>query len=1319
MHRSITLFTLLFALALHVSATIAGTPRNSVTITRVPLIDQLPSRCILTIYQDREGEMWYGTEDGLCRDNGHGVKIYYPVKVPGVSPDNNKITCVTADGLGHIWFGTTKGAFILDKSTQKITPVTEPDITSSEIVTLDSTSDGSVWLSTDGKLYRFTPDRKLSEEYPVMWNNAPTRVNDLYQDSRGRIFMTLSGGGICRLDQDKNLWNYYHWPFKESAMRITEDRSGKFFWVGTWLHGIIKFNPDAGDQNGMYAAMQSLKSDDERDFAMLHMVQDDHNGYIWATTMNGLKVFNPENGMLKPVDQMIPEPSRYQMLTEIIKDRSGNLWVGGYNVPSFIISFKPGIETLDLKAIQHESGHVATISQTCVDDDPDKLWVFQERHRLYLYDLNTKSLKSEVSSAFATTNNNVGSLYLMRKSRCGKGVWACCKNPNSIYRIYQANGKINVADHIDFSGKLSPRTIFEDNAGILWIGTEKNLYTYNSESRKLTTIATGIGKVVDIKSCDNNGVVVAACDDNGHSSVTWFKNGVKNGFRDFNLECSAVAITNDSTLWLGTRTGELYRAPNAQNPEPISSFSDYIPLGYIAGLFVDSNNRLWVQSEQRVTEITPSSLALKYYYVNDNRIGLFNFFPRSYAIHSSGKIIFGGTGGLCVISPTDKDYHNLDNDNFRQVYITELNVNGRSIDIPAKGKAVVLNPSDRDIEIEFSTNDHINAPHIAYAYRLSGQHSDERWQKLPPGTNRVTLNRLAKGNYTFEVKCVNGDNISTPDIVSHILINRKPSFYETFWFDLLLMMLLVVIIAAIVAGYNRSKAEQHRKKLEEELTQTKFRFFTNITHELRTPLTLIITPLDSMIRKCDEGQIKKQLVAIRKSAVELMNLINNILNFRRLEMGGEKLNLSKGDAVGFAKSIFEEFKPLAAERQIDFSFCNHCDSLYMDFDIIKLRIIVNNLLSNAFKFTQAGDSIVLDISKESSDGSEVAVIKVTDTGIGIDPSKQAHIFDRFYQAEENASSTAGSGIGLHLVEEYTKMHSGMIELKSVPGNGTTFTVRLPVINVAPAPEKEVAAEASDVADGRKKILIVEDNDEFREFMNTELSDLYTIIDAPDAFEGMRLATGEHPDIIISDVMMPGRDGYEFCRLIKNDVATSDIPVILLTARSDYSAELTAYENHADAFVQKPFNLQMLINRIENLISRRNQQHLEFRKEPESDFTKLDLTPIDRALLDKIKECVDRNLTNSDYSVAELSNDVNMSRMNLYRKLQNITGQTPSDFIKTIRLKKAAKMLLENNTTIVEVAYAVGYSSPSYFTRSFKSEFGVTPKQYLENNRSKI
>ncbi len=436
-------------------------------------------------------------------------------------------------------------------------------------------------------------------------------------------------------------------------------------------------------------------------------------------------------------------------------------------------------------------------------------------------------------------------------------------------------------------------------------------------------------------------------------------------------------------------------------------------------------------------------------------------------------------------------------------------------------------------------------------------------------------------------------------------------------------------------------------------------------------------------------------------------------------MGGEKLNLSKGDAVGFAKSIFEEFKPLAAARQIDFSFCNHCDSLYMDFDIIKLRIIVNNLLSNAFKFTQAGDSIVLDISKESSDGSEVAVIKVTDTGIGIDPSKQAHIFDRFYQAEENASSTAVSGIGIHLVEEYTKMRSGMIELKSVPGNGTTFTVRLPVINVAPAPEKEVAAEASDVADGRKKILIVEDNDEFREFMNTELSDLYTIIDAPDAFEGMRLATGEHPDIIISDVMMPGRDGYEFCRLIKNDVATSDIPVILLTARSDYSAELTAYENHADAFVQKPFNLQMLINRIENLISRRNQQHLEFRKEPESDFTKLDLTPIDRALLDKIKECVDRNLTNSDYSVAELSNDVNMSRMNLYRKLQNITGQTPSDFIKTIRLKKAAKMLLENNTTIVEVAYAVGYSSPSYFTRSFKSEFGVTPKQYLENNRSKI
>lgn len=1302
-----------------VATSIAGAPParhdSGITISQVPMLDRFPSKCIISIFQDDDGEIWFGTEDGLCRDNGHSIKVYYPVNVPGVSIDDNTVTMVTADGNGRIWFGTDKGAFILDKRTQKITSVEDRRIISAPITCLEHTADGSVWLGTEGMLYRFAKDGTLMQEYPTMWNNRPASVRHLYQDSAGRIWSCLSAGGICLYDSVRDSWEYFPWPFKVNATRIIEDISGTFFWVGTWLGGIVRFDPAASGNTPMFTEMQHPRQDDERDYAILDIVRDDARGYLWATTMNGLKVFQPGNGTLTQIEGLLPGTDRYQMLTRLIKDKDGNIWVGGYNVPSFIISFTSGITTNYLEPIRRMSSHIASISQLCADDDPEKLWLFQERHRLYLYDHTTGKVECEVSSSFADTHNNVGSIYLLRRSRRGKGVLACGLNPTSVYRIYESDGKIRLADHIDFSAETKPRALLEDRNGDLWIGTENTLFTYDTDTKTLSRKASDTGKVVDIKECSDGTVAVATTSTDNRSQVTWFSDGIKGKTRHFDIECTAIAVTGDSSLWLGTRTGEIFHTRNGSTPTPLSSQSDFMPMGYIAGLFVDAQNHVWVQTEQRITEIIPHNLSIHNYYVDNNHIGLFNFFPQSYEILPSGNIVFGGTGGICEITPSPDSTESR----LRSIYISEIKVDGSPADIPTRGSKLRIPSSCLDLEIEFSINEHLNAPHTAYTYRLG----DGDWIKLAPGTNKAHLNRLPAGESVFEVKCIsdNGTSSAASDTYS-ITINRQPYFYETIWFKVMVALAVLAVATVILAQYSKRKNRQQREKLEEELTQAKLRFFTNITHELRTPLTLLLTPLESIISRLEEGTLRKQLKGIHKSAIELMTLINKILNFRRLEMGCEKINLSKGDIIGFIEGICDSFKPLATEKQIDFSFTSDRESLYTCFDIAKIRIVINNLLSNAFKFTKPGDTITVAtrLVASAQDTGRSLEIAISDSGIGIPPSKINHIFDRFYQVDNPVTASAGSGIGLHVAHEYTLMHKGSIDVESAPGRGTTFRITLPLADrdetaAAPAaPDGNSDAETAGQA--RKTILIVEDNADFREFMQTELAETYSVISAPDAFDGEQLARERHPDIIISDVMMPGRDGYELCRILKNDVETSDIPVVLLTARSDDSAEMSAYENQADAFVHKPFNLQMLLNRISNLIAARAKRHSDFRSEPETDIDKLKLSPIDHALLEKIKECIDRNLTNSDYSVAELSSDVCMSRMNLYRKLLSITGQTPSDFIKTIRLKKAACMLLEKSTTIVDVAYAVGYSTPSYFTRSFKNEFGMTPRQYIEKNR---
>ena len=522
--------------------------------------------------------------------------------------------------------------------------------------------------------------------------------------------------------------------------------------------------------------------------------------------------------------------------------------------------------------------------------------------------------------------------------------------------------------------------------------------------------------------------------------------------------------------------------------------------------------------------------------------------------------------------------------------------------------------------------------------------------------------------------------------------------------------------------------QEEALKQKEELDQMKFRFFTNISHELRTPLTLIITPLDMMIRRISDEAVKKQLGTIYKNAQNLLSLVNQLLDFRKLEMKGEKLHLMNGDMEEFISSAYNNFVPMAVEKHLNFVSQTVHRPLYMFFDSDKVHKIVNNLLSNAFKFTSEGGTVNLILSTEEIEQRNYVRIEVSDTGIGISESDLPYIFNRFYQVGNQGDEKMGSGIGLHLVREYVNIHEGRTTVSSRMDRGSTFVVWLPM-DLKPESgdifeeatdekpddkEKEASGVLLSADDSRRKVLLVEDNKEFRTFLKEQLEDFYQIVEAADGEEGERCAIDENPDLIISDIMMPKVDGIELCRRIKTNMQTSHIPVILLTARTADDIKINSYEVGADSYMSKPFNFDMLMVRIEKLIEQQEKRKQEFRKNIEVNPSAITITSLDEQLIQKCLEYIEKNMDHPEYGVEELSRDLGMVRMSLYRKLQSITGNTPTDFIRSIRLKRAAQLLQGSQLPIVEIANRVGFSSSSYFAKCFKEMFGVLPKQYAED-----
>lgn len=731
----------------------------------------------------------------------------------------------------------------------------------------------------------------------------------------------------------------------------------------------------------------------------------------------------------------------------------------------------------------------------------------------------------------------------------------------------------------------------------------------------------------------------------------------------------------------------------------------------IMSLVEDISGNVWASSFNGISRISPVKIspsdydfAISSYTVRDG-VDCGTFFQNSAMVHSGGRIYFGGTRGICIIDPASMfltDY------GVAPVF-SSFSASGAEKDISSGN--VSLSSGENYLRIAFTNLNYAVPEHTLYRYKL--EPFDDAWHFLTSvelGTAEYSF--LPPGKYVFTAQAaMNGLDWSP---VSTLHLEVRPPFYSSIAAYVLyalaaLLMLTCIILYINVRARRRmnEKIEQENRRKQDELNEAKFQFFTNISHELRTPLSLILLPLERLMEKFKDGPDGAALETIQRNAEELTLLVNNILDFKKLGSYEMKLNAVVGDFVEFCRSIVSNMSDAAAKKGLELKFISSDGIGMIPFDAKLMKSALDNLLWNAIKFTPEGGSVTLRLSRNSSTELRVEVI---DTGIGIPEGEEEKIFDRFFRSD-NAESTSGSGLGLHMSKNFIELHGGHIFASSRPGKGSVFTILLPVTQCETVAD-ELPLQPYGDKEKRAKVMVVDDNAEFRSYLASELSQDYSVVMAADGKECLDLLKKDSPDIIICDVMMPVMDGLQVSKAVKENVDTSHISVILLSARLSEDVRQKGYETGADAYLTKPFKMSMLQARIRNLLDDRKKRISSFSRKAEISPMHLTITTVDQKLMARIMDKLEKNMGNPDYSVEELASDVGMHRMNLYRKIQSLYSMTPSDFIRTMRLKRAAQIIRDDpNLTVSEVAEMVGFNTTKYFTKYFKELFGTVPSQY--------
>lgn len=1345
--------------------------------------DGMPNNQINAILKDSRGFMWFGTASGLARYDGYRFKVFYSSDNDPASLPNNYIEKITEDGEGRLWIRTgEKGYTIYNWDTESFVRDVRSWMWN---IGIDGTPDyvyvdnqKNTWFMVEGKgCYRYRPGDKEAVLLPYGDKGIPQGAVQDIAECKDGIVMVYDNGRVLCIDREEV---QVRWTLNEVAAKMGNRTDVFFLYVDKdddlWIYGA----PGVWAYNLPARKWQTQWCFNIRGQAHVVAIAQDKQGRMWfGKDQDGIDIWSKTAGEIASLNYSTDDERGLpnNTINVLYEDNAGVMWIGTYK--KSVAYYDEGI----FKFAINRLGDV-----NCLEECGNGcLWLGTNDAGLIHWNPETDKRKIYAHTA---AGNSIASnvIVCLLKSRDGK-LWI-----GTFWEgldCFDGHRFVNYRNRRGDENSLANNNVWslaEDKDGNIWIATlGGGLQCLDPATGKFTTYNLGNSDIISnhlASLCltrDNRLIIGTASSgisimDLGTRKITNLVGNLSGSARFSSQNINQVYEDSRGLIWIGTRGGLNLYNPKNDHLQNISQENDEAKL-FIAGIAEDEDRNMWVTTANGVVNIVPTvdSKTGDYsfsYYVYDDKDGLqgSEFNQRSIKRLSSGEIAMGGMYGLNTFRPTNIKYNRMP----PRVMFTGFQLFNEEVEIGKEyGGRVLLHEAlnkVRKIELDykqnvftvlFASDNYVLPEKTQYLYKLEGFNED--WLSGTADMHRVTYTNLAPGTYTLRIKAINSDGYVGTEEASLKMIIRPP-FWMTPWAYILYALLLAGVLilarnAVLRRERNKFKIQQMEREAErnEEVNQMKFRFFTNVSHELRTPLTLIISPLEGMMKETQDERKLQQLGLMHRNALRLLNLVNQLLDFRKNEVAGLHLHLSEGEIVAYIQAICNSFLMLSERKNVHLTFFSAIEALNMSFDEDKIGKVLMNLLSNAFKFTPDGGRV--DVSLELIKGeTETLEIKVSDTGVGISDADKKRIFERFYQSERNGegSLTTGSGIGLSLVRDYVTLHGGVVRVFDNVGTGSVFVVNIPVkhsvVNVVTplseeAAEEDAAALASVVeqasADGkvsatekdktsagalqpqsakeaeelseeeRKKplALIVDDNEDFVTFMRYTLNLYFRVESAPNGREAWMMIPQLMPDIIVSDVMMPEMDGNELCRWVKTDKRTCNIPFVLLTAKQSVENKVEGLTIGADDYVTKPFNMEVLILRMRKLIDLSSKNKLRTRIDPEP--SEIVITSMDEKLIENAIKYVEANMARPDLSVEELSHELGMSRVHLYKKLLQITGKTPIEFIRIIRLKRAAQLLRESQQNVSEVAYQVGFNNPKYFSKYFKDEFGVLPSVYQE------
>jgi signal transduction histidine kinase/ligand-binding sensor domain-containing protein/DNA-binding response OmpR family regulator len=1325
--------------------------------------NQLPSNSVIRIFDDKEGYMWFGTKDGLCRFDGYDMKVFRSSALTPGKLSNNEIQCIVEDNDQQLWVGTYEGINIIDKKSYSIRQLDNDLIKKERINSILPDSKGYIWIATSNNGVLCMNQKTGEFKHYSIDKDSPLKlksnnVSNIYEDNDGRIWISSWKSGLCYIDKNQTHISYLpKIGINDNPFRIYQDKS-KIIWICTWGDGIFNIDNIGKPTMSLHPINLSRNSGSRLDDIVYSITQDNKYGYIWVITFSGLNLIEKEaDGTYKLVDtgSFFNETSN-KLFHEIVKDHRGNLWLGSVGDGLYKLDFnKPPIQNYPLNEIKSSLNAQSYVTRFC-ETKSGNIYIAINRIGLFLFNPKT-GLVTRPIDGIARSLFSVSSILYNTKS---DEIWVANEGEDVIHifktdnaNILKQTGILRLNSNATRENTIS--SLFEDSKGNVWIGSYLGLYQ-KPLNAPLKLISAQIHHVNAIKEDAEQNILVGT-DKDGLFLLKVLVQGIKrnihvskinlsinNAYQSLSIQ--SICCKKNGDVYVGTNEGCIYYY-NKQNKTATDISGRYgISDEGIFDIQEDNYGFLWISTIKRIIRYNPQTHAATYFSNNDGLL-VSSFFKDASIKLKSGQILFGGNKGISAFDPVNLS--TTTKPIKQHVAITDILIQNKSIfddasnsHFDAEKKRVTLKYSENNLSIEFSALDYSTAGKIQYAYRLSGV--DHNWNYV--GNNRRFVNyaNLPDGEYEFNVKASdeNGlwsDKITTLDVVI------KPPFYRS-WLAYLLYLIAITasiyFVARAIANRirlrNELKISHIEKEKSEELAQTKLRYFTNISHELLTPLTIIMLLIESLQQKNKEDSAQFEIM--KDTVLRLKRLIQQILVFRKTETGNMKLKIVKNDIVAFVNNICQSnFRPLVAEKEIHFSFDVEHESYMAYFDPDKLDKIIYNLLSNAFKHTPKGGTIALKMSMIPRNEETILRLSVSDTGDGIAEEDLPHIFKRFYISSSSDQSQS-HGIGLALTSDLLQLHKGKIEVKSQLNEGAVFTIEIP-ISMGAYTEQELLSddahsdnqpEIPDVIDPSTtfildeesdkiedySILVVEDNKDLRNIITDYFARKCRVFSAENGLRALEIISDNEIDLIVCDVMMPEMDGLTLCRKIKNDIATSHINMLMLTAKNSTEDRIDCYNAGADAYIAKPFELAVLNARVKNLIGKRIQKTDKFQHTHEINISSMEYNSIDEVFLQQAVKKVEEKMADETFDFDQFSIDMSTSKSTLHRKLKSLTGLSPGEFIRNIRLKHAAIMLTNNIGNVSEIAYAVGFNDPKYFSRCFKIEFGLTPKEYQEGHKNK-